>query len=80
MGTKMKYKNYELQNLECDILDLMEVGHLLEKHVDLTACQPHEHAAKKLIDELGTTYIQVAIEVDARRAGIQGLGFKVTEI
>ena len=69
----MKYKGYELQNLECDILDIMDIYRMFEKHVDLTVGHPCE-------EELGTTYIRVAIEVDARRARIENLDFNVVGV
>lgn len=66
----MKYKNYELVNLKCMMLDMPKISKLFKKYVDLTIGHPME-------DELGTTYITECLHLDGKKLGLDVLEFEV---
>lgn len=69
----MNYKNYKLQNLKCMMLDIPKISKIFKKHVDWTVDHPLE-------DELGTTYIDLALKDNAKKIGIEILEFEVVRI
>lgn len=69
----MNYKSYKLQNLKCMILDIPKISKIFKKHVELTIEHPLE-------DELGTTYIELALKADAKKEMVQVLEFEVVRI
>lgn len=66
----MNYNGYELRNLKCMMLDIPKISKLFKHHVDLTIDHPMEN-------ELGTTYINEALRLDAKNMGLQQLDFEV---